>query len=176
MASKACTRRRARRYRRAPFDQLESFQKAFWHFPAIRNFQDALQLLRILTPDLDDVKSYRLLLPTGQLKCAHVLATRNVHTPWPMVITEAACARPMSRKTEINRQAWARSFSKSMPYLYEGISLASAPLLPVEAYKLGPVGPEKSCFEACLASSLQASRTHQRHLETSASASLLSAH
>jgi hypothetical protein len=72
----------------------------------------SLQLLRILTPDLDDVKSYKWLVPTGQLKCAQVLEPRNVHTPWPMVITTAACTCPMSRKTEINRHSWARSFSK----------------------------------------------------------------
>ena len=58
------------------------------------------------------MKSYRWLVPTGQLKCSQVLAPRNVHTPWPMVITEAACTRPMLRKTEINRHTWARSLSK----------------------------------------------------------------
>ena len=52
----------------------------FFHSVAWTSRTISLQPMRILTPDLDDVKSYRLLVPTGQLKCAQVLATRNIHT------------------------------------------------------------------------------------------------
>ena len=111
------------------------------------------------------------MVPTGQLKCAQVLATRNFHTPWPMVITNAACTHPRSRKTEKSDMHVRARSPKCMPYLCEGLAIASAPVLPVGAYKRGPVGLEKSCFVACLASLLQASKPHQRHLETSAPAS-----
>ena len=43
-----------------------------------------------------------------------------------------------------------------MPYVYEGLALASAAVLPLGAYEQGPGGLEKSFFVACLASSLLA--------------------
>jgi len=58
--------------------------------------------------------------------------------------------------------------------LNKGLATASAPVLPVGAYKQGPVGLEKLCVVACLSSSLQASKAHHRRLETCAPASCTS--
>ena len=96
----------------------------------------------------------RIACMTTPPPCSHT----TPHRIWPHTLADGDHRSRLHYVTD--KHGRARS-PKCMPYLYEGLSLVSAPLLPVEAYKLGPVDLEKSCFVACLASSLQAKPAHQ---------------